>query len=190
MRADLSIHHDPSSVAPVRVARDGTDEASDGQPGLTPGRTYRIEFAFVDRRASLAIDGRDVVAPLDLPFDPPGRERRGGMRQPLQLGVRGATVAVRNLRLFRDIHYLPVGRVGDGWQLGPDEYFLLGDNTSNSHDSRLWVVDGKPSPGVPGAYFIGKPFLIHQPLRLGRVTVGGKARLFQTLDWSRLRWLR
>jgi signal peptidase I len=187
MGADLPIDAAPAAV---RVTRDGTDESISGTPGLAPGRTYRIEFAFVDRRASLAIDGREVVAPLDLPFDPPGRIRRGGMSRPLQLGVRGASVVVRNLQLFRDIHYLSIGKASDGWQLGVDEYFLLGDNTTNSHDSRLWVVDGNPAPGVPEADFVGKPFLIHQPLRLGRVTVGGKSRMFQTLDWSRLRLLR
>jgi signal peptidase I len=190
VRADLPIHHDPTSVGPIRVARDGSNDAVDGANGLTPGRTYRVEFALVDRRASLAIDGQEVVAPLDLPFDPPGRARRGGMTRPLQLGVRGASVVVRNLQIDRDIHYLSVGKVGDGWKMGPDEYFLLGDNTSNSHDSRLWVVDGNPSPGVPEADFVGKPFLIHQPLRLGRVGFTGKERVIQTLDWSRLRWLR
>ncbi len=187
VRADLPILPDPAAI---RVTHDGTAEVSTGPPGLAPGKTYRVEFAFVDRRASLAIDGKELVAPLDLPFDPPGRERRGGMSRPLQLGVRGATVVVRNLRLFRDIHYLSAGKAGEGWQLGPDEYFFLGDNTSNSHDSRYWARDGVPLPGVPEGDFVGKPFLIHQPLRLGRVTVGGKDRLFQTLDWSRLRWLR
>ena len=68
--------------------------------------------------------------------------------------------------------------------LGPKEYFVLGDNSGNSQDSRKW-----PSPGVPEADFIGKPFLVHQPLRMGRVTVGGQERAFQTLDWSRMRWL-
>ena len=68
--------------------------------------------------------------------------------------------------------------------LGAKEYFVLGDNSGNSQDSRKW-----PSPGVPEADFIGKPFLVHQPLRLARVTVGGRERVFQTLDWSRLRWL-
>jgi signal peptidase I len=42
---------------------------------------------------------------------------------------------------------------------------------------------------VPEEAFIGKPFLIHQPLRLSRVSVGGRERTFQSLDWSRLRWL-
>ena len=61
---------------------------------------------------------------------------------------------------------------------------MLGDNSGNSQDSRKW-----PRPGVPEADFVGKPFLIHQPLRTARVTVGGRERVFQTVDWSRLRWL-
>ena len=69
-------------------------------------------------------------------------------------------------------------------ELGPKEYFVLGDNSGNSQDSRKW-----PTPGVPEADFIGKPFLVHQPLRVGRVNVGGRERVFQTLDWSRLRWV-
>ncbi len=189
VKADLPVG--PTAVEGPRVAHDGGTLAATGRAvTLPPGRTYRVEFAFVDRRASLAIDGEEVVPALDLPADPPGRPRRGGMSRPLQLGVRGASVAVRNLRLFRDVHYLSVGRASAGWRLGPDEYFLLGDNSSNSHDSRLWAIDERPAPGVPEAEFIGKPFLVHQPLKLGRVTVNGRDRVFQTLDWSRLRWLR
>ena len=63
----------------------------------------------------------------------------------------GVSVVVRNLRIGRDIHYLGVGRAAAGWRLGPDEYFLLGDNTSNSHDSRLWTIDGTAAPGVPAS---------------------------------------
>jgi signal peptidase I len=175
----------------LRVAHHGGVLTATGRAlTLPPGKTYRVEFAFVDRRASLAIDGEEVGAALDLPADPPGKSRRRETSRPLQLGVRGASVAVRNLRLYRDIHYQAVGKASGGWRLGPDEYFLLGDNTSNSHDSRLWAIDDKPAPGVPEADFIGKPFLVHQPLKLGRVTVNGKDRAFQTLDWSRLRWLR
>jgi signal peptidase I len=149
---------------------------------LEPGRTYRLEFAFVDRRATLALDGKVVVPPADLPANP----RRGEVRRPLQFGARGCRVVVRNLKLYRDVHYVASGVHGNRQpaKLGPDEYFLLGDNSANSQDSREW-----PRPGVPEADFIGKPFLIHQPLRLGRVTVAGRERVYQTLDWSRLRWL-
>jgi signal peptidase I len=154
------------------------------------GQTHHVEFAFADRRASLALDGVEIVPALDLPADLPGRPRRGGVRRPAQLGARGVSVAVQNLRLERDIHYLSIGKAAAGWRLGPDEYFFLGDNTANSHDSRVWRIDHQPAPGVPEAQLIGKPFLIHQPLRRAGVTINGREYLFQTLDWSRLRLLR
>jgi signal peptidase I len=149
---------------------------------LGPGHTYRLEFAFVDRRALLALDGKLVVPPADLPQV----TDRKDVRQPLQLGARGCRVVVRNLKLSRDIHYTQYGEHGTRHPitLGAKEYFVLGDNSGNSQDSRKW-----PSPAVPEADFIGKPFLVHQPLRLARVTFGGRERVFQTLDWSRLRWL-
>jgi signal peptidase I len=150
--------------------------------GLEPGSTYTLEFAFVDRRATLAIDGKIVTRPSDLPVE----KKRGEVRRPLQIGARGCRVVVKNLTLDRDIHYTQAGKHGTRTpaRLGPTEYFMLGDNSGNSQDSREW-----PEPGVPEADFIGKPFLIHQPLRLGGVTVGGRDRAYQTLDWSRLRWL-
>ena len=122
-----------------------------------------------------------MVAPADLP----PAAKRGEVRRPLQLGARGCRIVVRNLKLYRDIYYTQYGvhRTRRPARLGPDEYYMLGDNSENSEDSRKW-----PTPGVPEGDFIGKPFLIHQPLRLGRMTVGGQTRAFQTLDWSRLRW--
>jgi len=149
---------------------------------LEPGHTYRLEFAFVDRRATLAIDGKVMIPPADLP----PLARRGEVRRPLQFGARGCRVVVRDLKLYRDTYYTQYGEHGTQRPaaLGPAEYFMLGDNSGNSQDSRKW-----PRPGVPEADFVGKPFLIHQPLRPARVTVAGRERVFQTVDWSRLRWL-
>jgi signal peptidase I len=188
VHADLQLEGDSVSVRLAHDAEERTGRVT-GIP-FDAGTTHHIEFAFADRRASLAIGGVEVVAVLDLPADPPGRPRRGGVRRPAQLGARGVSVAVQNLRLERDIHYLPFGKAAAGWRLGPDEYFFLGDNTANSHDSRVWRIDQQPAPGVPATEFIGKPFLIHQPLRLAGVTINGREHLFQTLDWSRLRWLK
>jgi signal peptidase I len=95
-------------------------------------------------------------------------------------------VIIRGLTLYRDVHYTDYGEHGtkSRVRLGPTEYFMLGDNSGNSEDSRKWA-----RPGVPERDFIGKPILIHQPLRVARVTFSGRQRVFQTLDWSRLRWL-
>ncbi len=151
---------------------------------LEPGRRYKLEFAFVDRRAIISIDGRVVLPPADL--EP--ATRREPVSRPLRLGSRGCRVVVRDLKLFRDIHYTAEANDYHATRhpavLGARQYFVLGDNSGNSEDSRKW-----PNPAVPESSFIGKPFLIHQPLRLGRVSVGGRERVFQSLDWSRLRWL-
>jgi signal peptidase I len=149
---------------------------------LVPGRAHLVEFAFVDRRVHFAIDGKEAVPAADQESAP----ARGEVRRPLQQGARGCRLVVRNLRLSRDIHYTQYGEHGTRHPvaLGPHEYYVLGDNSGNSQDSRKW-----PAPGVPEDDFIGKPFLVHQPLKLGRVSVGGRDRAFQTLDWSRLRWL-
>jgi signal peptidase I len=149
---------------------------------LEPKRRYTLEFAFVDRRATVALDGKTILPPADLlPL-----AKRGEAARPLQFGARGCHLVIRNLRLFRDTHYTHYGEHGTQRPalLGREEYFVLGDNSGNSQDSRKW-----PRPGVPEADFLGKPFLIHQPLRPARVTVGGRERVFQTVDWSRLRWL-
>lgn len=169
-------------VARAKPDRTTDDLRSSPKTVLKSGRTYKLEFAFVDRRVILAVDGTEVVLPTDLAAVP----KRGEVTRPLQLGARGCRVVVRNLKIYRDIHYTQAGRHGTRIpaRLSPTEYYLLGDNSGNSQDSREW-----PEPGVPEGDFIGKPFLVHQPLRLGRVTWGGQERLFQTLDWSRLRWL-
>lgn len=167
----------------VRMTHDKLGPISSAaKVAMEPGSTYTVEFAFVDRRATFALDGKVVTAPADLPVE----QKRGEVRRPLQLGARGCRVVLKNVILDRDIHYTQAGKNGTRTpaKLGPTEYFMLGDNSGNSQDSREW-----PDPGVPESDFIGKPFLIHQPLKLGGVNVGGRDRAYQTLDWSRLRWL-
>lgn len=150
---------------------------------LVAGQSYRVEFAFVDRQISLAVDGEEQFSPISLPEV----RERNGVRRPLQLGLEGAHVRLHSLSLHRDIYYRGLGRhaTEEPYRLADDEYFMLGDNTTDSNDSREWE-----QPGVPERDFIGKPFLIHQPMRLGRVTLNGNPQTFRLIDWGRLRWLR
>ena len=53
--------------------------------GLRAGQTYHVEFAFADRRASLAVDGRELFAPLDRPSLP----HRAEVVRPARIGARG-----------------------------------------------------------------------------------------------------
>ncbi len=152
---------------------------------LHPGSKYRIEMAFVDRRLSFAVEGSEVFPAFDLP----AVETRPDVVSPFAVAVAGANVVIRDLRIYRDIYYRSTGHNGVGekgpLQLGADEYFMLGDNSANSHDSRSW-----PIPGVPERNFLGKPFLLHQPSRVSHMTIAGRERIFQSIDWSRIRFLR
>jgi len=125
---------------------------------LKAGRSYHLELAFVDRRATLAIDGALPFAAVDLP---PVRGRPGVVR-PVLLGARGVSAVVRNFRLFRDVHYTQVGTNavrGKGVRLGAGQYFVLGDNSPHSEDSRFWPDQG----AVPEDHLLGKPFLVYLP---------------------------
>lgn len=157
---------------------------------LEAGKTVRVELAFVDRTAFLTLDGKAVVAPVELPADAADAIRNRRTSRPVQFGARNCSVVVRGFRIDRDIHYLNTTKSGTGWALGADEYFLLGDNTAGSHDSRLWTIDDRPAPGIPERLFLGKPFLIHQPMKPATVTINGRTRLIQSPDWDRMRWMR
>src|SRR5205085_5804606 len=75
---------------------------------LTAGKRYHVEFAFVDRRATLAIDGHLAFAAVDLPM----AEDRADVIRPVKIGAKGVAVSVHNFRLYRDIHYTDAGRHG------------------------------------------------------------------------------
>jgi signal peptidase I len=181
VQAEVSIGSPASGLITLTHDRHGGLASARGF-SLETHNTYRLEFAFVDRRVSLAIDGKTVLPPVDLP----AIFSRAEVSSPVQLKARGCRLAIRNFTLYRDIYYTQFGEHGtqDPAVLSVHEFFVLGDNSGNSQDSRKW-----PNPGVPDTDFIGKPFLIHQPLHPAKLTVAGEERVFQTLDWSRLRWL-
>ena len=64
------------------------------------------------------------------------------------------------------------GVTGAPMKLGPDEFYVLGDNTKQSLDSRFWgpPVEPGPQPGaVPRKYITGVVRLIYAPLNRARV---------------------
>ena len=129
--------------------------------GLVPGRRYRVEMAFVDRRLSLALDGR-----LLLQTDLPEVENRAGVVRPFQVKTEGVDVRFHDFRLYRDVHYGQQGKNavrGKSVRLGVDQYFLLGDNSPCSQDSRSWPGDG----AVDGSSLIGPVSLVRPRKSMG-----------------------
>ena len=107
---------------------------------LQAGERRKLEFAFVDRRVTLAIDG-DIWLSADLPE----AKKRPGVERPFQVQADGVSATLESFKLYRDIHYGQQGINavrGKSVLLGANQYFMLGDNSPNSEDSRFWPDDG------------------------------------------------
>jgi signal peptidase I len=200
-----------------------------------PGR-YQIEFANVDERITLAVDGRTVLEE-GFPYDvgdaipiPTAADLA-----PVAIATRNATVVASDLVLKRDIYYTqdpgwidygvvwedrrprnPVelfdflsdtsrfpslGRVrSHEYEIGPDRFFMLGDNSPRSKDSRgwrnqdaEWDETNRRAWEVPRQLLTGKAFYVYWPhgvpfgpdLRLNRDT-----RLIFRPYVERMKWIR
>ena len=126
---------------------------------------WTLLFANVDDELSLVVDGRRVqfdrpatwTAPIEIAEKarPISTEAVPGGSAPSDLSpagvtVSGADVQVSNLRILRDIFYIGAHDVGMragelierqrlDFPLEEDQFFVLGDNSAASKDSRLWV---------------------------------------------------
>lgn len=170
---------DPEEGGPVRT------HALAPKCRLMPGRTYRLEMTLVDRRISLAVNGQPVFPLVDLPAP----KSRHAVVQPFTVAARGVDVAVHNFRLLRDLHYTQAGENGVGGhavRMGVDQYFVLGDNSPNSEDSRFWREAGQITAGD----LLGKPFAVHLPSRVLSWEMNGRRWQHQVPDWGNVRWLR
>ncbi|HUG90100.1 MAG TPA: signal peptidase I [Planctomycetaceae bacterium] len=150
------------------------------------GRPVLVEMSLFDRQVLVALDGKLALPAWTMPDDRgarlPGDHR--ALRQPARFGAAALNVRVDSLKLFRDVYYTPKGdptpvRLGEG------EYFVLGDNSPLSLDSRRWE-----EPAVPRRLFLGKPFVVHLPSKQATVRIGSTARHIRIPDLARVRYIR
>ena len=173
--------------------------------------SHRVEFANVDQRLCLWIDGRLVDFGSKAEYTLSEIENLGPQEEdltPIGIAARGMNVDVSHLQIHRDIYYLsdhrdqsqgfvPAGSKIDEWSpcsshqhprhlltkpaawwdsyqacrrearfdLGPDEFMMLGDNSPESSDSRLWENDRRAQHrhAVPRSALVGKAFYIYWP---------------------------
>jgi type IV secretory pathway protease TraF len=132
---------------------------------LRPQSPVLVQVCNVDRTLIVRLDGHEV---LRYEYEPmrriaawPGFESEAKVA----LGCKRGHVAFRRLGLYADVYYTqmpdryavrsPFG-IPDNW------FFVMGDNSINSNDSRQWGP-------VPRRYLVGDAFLVLWPL--GRMKV-------------------
>ncbi len=132
--------------------------AKDAEIFIEPKKEYRIEFANVDKRVSLKLNDSVIFShtyDVDLlPSDDYTRYSK------LRIGGINTEAVFNNVSIFRDIYYTNAGEWGTLYpvEMGEKEYFVLGDNSRNSNDSRFWRI-------VPESNIVGKAFMVFWPLR-------------------------
>lgn len=124
----------PRALADTVAAEEQVLEEAEVE--LAPGRWIELSFANVDDHLVLRSSalGRVLRASYsgNRPCPPELRWPRVGFT------ISGGVASVRSVRVLRDLFYTEAGTYGTTApiRLGPDEYFLLGDNSAASTDSR------------------------------------------------------
>jgi signal peptidase I len=137
----------------VVVFADGKEIARDDAVVLPDGVPTAVSFSQVDRVLRLCVGGR-LVLRHDLPApETPQRDSPAGSA--IVRVSRGAAW-IDPRRLERDVYYLHEGPDDHVEELGPDQYFMLGDNSSNSSDSRS-------NGPVHRSRLVGSPLLVVWP---------------------------
>jgi signal peptidase I len=172
----------------VRQAESGGVEASARTPVRGRGR-WRLLFANVDDELSLLVNGGRVTCDRPTTWaasvaaaaearpvargSRPGDEEPGDLA-PVGITARGVDLRVSGLRVLRDVYYIASG---DGYvmngslpeppsvsySLQADQFFMLGDNSAASKDSRAWGNPQRPLHHVDRHLIVGRALAVFWP---------------------------
>jgi len=129
---------------------------------LPQKKAGRVRFANLDDLVTVSIDDREVIC-YEVPDASVSEDAdRDEFKAPAQFGMRGkgGSALFTQLTLSRDIHYVAGDDVS--YAVPDHHYFMMGDNSDNSQDSRS-------TGAVDGARFIGRPMLVIWPFRRMKV---------------------
>lgn len=163
---------------------------STAQVALAAGRG-RISLGHADYQVAVAINGERVLTSTDDQYAIPVAVARARAARPIVPVIRIAAADVActlaHLRVERDVHYRAIegngeqqrianGGLNNPIDIGPAAYYVLGDNSPASLDSRWWTPEdigphlqdafhaGDYRLGtVPADQMIGRAFLVYWP---------------------------
>jgi len=151
---DLSLAAGTGSRAGLLLEDNGHPVRQADVPSLPLHDAQWLVLENYDDRVVARIGSREVLS-----YDYQGRPGAG---HAVRLGAQGARVVFDRVVIERDIYYENVAGSSatvPTYGLKKGEYFVLGDNSPASSDSRRWK-----EPGVPRENLIGQAFLVFWPV--------------------------
>jgi signal peptidase I len=141
--------------------------------GIEIGRFEKFEFANVDQQLVLRWGNKRFT--YDLSKDESFQPVNGHYEDPPSVSIfAGGRSQIKHIGLYRDIFYMgeeslsPRATKQIPFTLSSNEFFVCGDNSNNSLDSRFWSVQGVGNNGqdyregiVPRDYMMGKAVMIY-----------------------------
>lgn len=145
----------------------GAELLLERQFALPSERWLTLSFENIDDHLSVALPELGLALGVSYAENVPllGATSLGQHLGPrVAFGVQAGRARFRAVRILRDLYYTSAGRFGTAEPvlLGPDEYFLLGDNSSVSTDSRqIGPVQARRLFGRPVAVLWPTPRWLH-----------------------------
>lgn len=190
---------------------------------LAIDRPIEVAFEHVDYRVALHVGGKEILATStnsgskayyvpDVAKLLARRAKYTDAARP-RIYASGGDLDLTHLVVERDVYYIsphpsdrPTWTAGRCWGTEDNpiflrswEYFMLGDNSAASQDSRLWVTVGPHLTDrgedyqlgtVPADQLIGKAFFVYWPSGLRIPWLPPLDRIGIVPDVGRMRWIR
>lgn len=206
-----------------RPSGDRDDREVWGTERLPPPQgAVPVALGHADHQVTVEVGGRTVWQRETGITAEQARKQSSATRstRPVRIAADHVRLTLAHLRLDRDVHYTSRhpefeavyhkqfnGVTGNPLKLGPNEFFVCGDNSPNSADGRWWqasdagphlqsaLASGDYQPGtVPRDQLIGQAFLVYwpgfHPLLPMDIRLGQFSLLNLLPDTGRIRWIR